>query len=205
MISHPNIFDEFPIIDLGEKYILREQTILDYQDFYEYFSTPETCKYILSTIPRSLDEAKSEIQYWINLYQRRISIYWAISDKATNKMIGAIGFNDWNRYNNRAEISYDLNKLYWRKGIMSNAMKKVLEFGFNQMGINRIQASTLKENIASWKLLKKCNFLHEGTLNQYRFHNNKFHNIEMYSLTKDRFNSQTIKSKNQIFKFLNKK
>ena len=198
-----NFFEEFPNIELNNGYYLREQTINDYQDFFEYFSDPETSKYILSTIPKTLDEAKQEIQYWINLYQRRMSIYWAIADKNTDKMIGAIGFNDWNRYNNRAEISYDLNRIYWKKGIMSVAMEKILEFGFNKIGINRIQASTLTENKASWKLLKKFKFKHEGSLKQYRFHNNRFYDIQMYALTKDDYNGHKIK-KNNIFNFIKK-
>ena len=101
-------------------------------------------------------ETKDEMHYWISLYNRRISVYWAIADKNTNRMIGAIGFNEWNRFNKcyRNIESYDLSKVYWRKGIMGKAMAKVLEFGFNTMNINRIQASTLLVNKPSWKLLK---------------------------------------------------
>ena len=45
-------------------------------------------------------------------------------------MIGAIGFNDWDRYNNRSEISYDLDARYWNMGITTKAMHKIIEFGF---------------------------------------------------------------------------
>jgi ribosomal-protein-alanine N-acetyltransferase len=190
-----SFFDEFPVIELDDNFILREQSINDYQDFFEYFADKEVSKYILSNIPASLAEAKDEMHYWISLYNRRISVYWAIADRNTNRMIGAIGFNEWNRFNNRAEISYDLSKVYWRKGIMGKAMAKVLEFGFNTMNINRIQASTLLVNKPSWKLLKTAGFNREGSLKQYRLHNGKYFDIEMYALTKDQYLEQNLKSK----------
>ena len=143
---HSNIFDQFPTLIIDDNFILREQSVEDYQDFFDYFSESDVSKHILSNIPNTLAEAKVEIQYWINLYQRRLSVYWAIAERNSNKMIGAIGYNDWNRYNNRAEISYDLSKAYWRMGIMTKAMKVVLDYGFNTMNINRIQASTLEVN-----------------------------------------------------------
>ncbi|MBL6784925.1 MAG: GNAT family N-acetyltransferase [Rickettsiales bacterium] len=201
---HSNIFDQFPTLIIDDNFILREQSVEDYQDFFDYFSESDVSKHILSNIPNTLAEAKVEIQYWINLYQRRLSVYWAIAERNSNKMIGAIGYNDWNRYNNRAEISYDLSKAYWRMGIMTKAMKVVLDYGFNTMNINRIQASTLEVNKPSWKLLKSCGFVHEGTLNHYRFHDGKYYDIEMYGLTKSMYNDFKNK-KNSIFSSLIKK
>ena len=64
----PNFFDKFPTLIIDDNYILREQSINDYQDFFEYFSDNNVSKYILSNIPVSLAEAKDEMQYWINLY-----------------------------------------------------------------------------------------------------------------------------------------
>ncbi|MBT4989077.1 MAG: GNAT family N-acetyltransferase [Rickettsiales bacterium] len=200
----PNFFDKFPTLIIDDNYILREQSINDYQDFFEYFSDNNVSKYILSNIPVSLAEAKDEMQYWINLYQRRISVYWAIADRNSNKMIGAIGFNDWNRFNNRAEISYDLNKAYWRQGITTKALQIVLDYGFNTMQINRIQASTLLINKPSWQLLKSAGFQREGSLIQYRLHNGKYFDIEMYGLTKDLYLNNQNKRKSKISAFFNK-
>ena len=201
MINNLTFFDTFPALIIDDNYALREQSIDDHQDFFEYFADKEVSKYILSNIPTTLAEAKDEMQYWVNLYQRRISVYWAIIDRDSNKMIGAIGFNDWNRFNNRAEISYDLSKAYWQRGIMTKAIKVVLDYGFNTMHINRIQASTLTANKASWRLLKSSAFTREGSLKQYRFHNGQYYDIEMYGLTRDIYLENINKQKSKFFSF----
>jgi ribosomal-protein-alanine N-acetyltransferase len=173
---------EFPIIDLSEHLILREQRVSDYEDFYNYISKPIVKEYILSPLPNSLEDSKEELNYWNGLFYKRSGIYWAIAIKKSDRMIGSIGFHEINYINNRAEISYDLTREAWGKGIMSLAMNKVLDFGFGNMGINRIQASTVKENVASIKLLERCGFQKEGVLRNYRRHKQKFYDIEFYSL-----------------------
>lgn len=172
---------EFPLLDIDDNFYLREQKYSDAEDFYNYIAKPEVKQYILSTIPKTLDEAKEEIIYWIDLFYRKTGIYWAIANKETNQMIGAIGFHDLNYFNNRAEISYDLDLDHWGQGIMSKAMNTILKYGFEIMGIERIQASTIKVNLASIKILERNGFNFDGTLRNFRLHKGKYYNIEMYS------------------------
>lgn len=182
-MSKMHIFDTFPEIDLDENFYLREQNLNDIQDFLDYYSNPEVCKYILASIPKNIYEAEIELKYWIDLYRNRKTIYWAIARKSDNKMIGAAGFNNWDHYNNRTEISYDLAREYWHQGICSKALKKIVDFAFTKMQLNRIQASTLKENIGSIKVLEKTGFTYDGTLQEYRYHMGKYYNIELYAIT----------------------
>jgi [ribosomal protein S5]-alanine N-acetyltransferase len=184
MLANPK---DFPILEIDDKFYLREQRLSDLEDFYKYFANKNVAKYILSSIPENIDQAREEIIYWIDLFYKNIGIYWAIADKKTDKMIGAVGYHDFNRFNNRAEISYDLSEDYWQQGIMSKAMNVAIEYAFNKLLINRIQASTIKENIASIKILEKCNFKFDGTLDEFRFHKGRYYDIEMYSLTKSRY------------------
>jgi ribosomal-protein-alanine N-acetyltransferase len=152
-------------------------------------------------------EAQDELAYWINLYHQRAGIYWAIATRDTNKMIGAIGLHDLNRHNNRAEISYDLSPDYWGKGIMTKTTNKVLEYAFTGLNINRIQASTVKENTPSIKLLKRCKFRKDGTLRKYRYHNGQYYDIEMYAILEEDFFSKKnkqAKEKNFIKKIFKK-
>ncbi len=171
----------FPIIEIDDQLYLREQKYADAENFFNYISKYEVRKYILSNIPTNLNEAKDEIIYWIDLFYRQTGIYWAITLKKTEQMIGSIGFHDLNYYNNRAEISYDLDQKYWGKGIMSKVMQQILKYGFEVMGIERIQASTVKENNLSIKILARNGFKLDGTLRHYRLHNGKYYDIEMYS------------------------
>jgi ribosomal-protein-alanine N-acetyltransferase len=174
----------FPVIDLGD-YILREQTVEDAQDFFNYYSDPIVNKYIVSDIPADLEEARREISYWINVFNCNDGIYFGIARKDNNQLIGSAGLSGINHRHNRIELSYDLAKEYWNLGIMSKALKEVVKYGFEAMDINRIEAFSLQENIASRKVLTKCGFNLEGELKQHRRHNGIYMDIGIFSLVKE--------------------
>ncbi len=171
----------FPILEVNQHYVLREQEIKDSEAFFEYYANPEVCKYILANKPRNLAEASAEVHYCRNLFRYHRGIYWTLARKADDCMIGAIGLY-LNNQHHRAEICYDLNQHYWNQGIMTIALKKVIAFGFDQIDLQRIEAITIKENTASTAILQKLGFEHEGRLRQYRQFNNVAHDIEIYSL-----------------------
>ncbi len=174
----------FPILDLGE-YILREKQASDVADFFNYYTDPEVNKYIISYIPRTFEEARMEVNYWKNVFYNDDGIYFAIAKKATNQLIGSIGFSSHIKHHHRIELSYDLAKDYWHQGIMTKAIKAVSEYCFEKMAINRIEAFIHKNNIHSLKLLEKCGFTQEGLLRQHRFHIDKYVDVFIFSLLKN--------------------
>ncbi len=107
---------KFPVIDLGD-YILREQTSDDAEDFFHYYADPIVNKYIVSDIPSDIEEARREINYWIEVFNNNDGIYFGIARKDTNQLIGSVGLSSINYRHNRIEASYDLAKEYWDKGI----------------------------------------------------------------------------------------
>ena len=179
-----NIYQQpFPTIDLDDQYFLREQTLEDTENFFRYYTDPEVGKYILASKPVTLLEASKEVQYCRNLFYSKQGIYWTIAKKSDNQMVGAIGLY-MNNTHHRAEITYDLSRDYWRKGITLKAINTVVKHAFTHMNISRIEAVTRHENIASMTLLKKAGFTHEGTLKSYRYYNGKTWDIEMFAITR---------------------
>ena len=176
----------FPTIDLGD-YILREQKIADAEDFFKYYSDPVVNKYIVSSIPTNIDEARLELRYWINVFDYNDGIYFAIAKKSDNQMIGSVGISSVNRNHNRIEASYDLAQEYWGKGIMTKALKAVLKYGFEELKFNRIEAFAMAGNIGSNKVLAKCGFSFEGNLRQHRFHNGRYVDIGIYSALRQEY------------------
>lgn len=170
----------FPNLELNDQYVLREQSLDDTEAFFAYYSQPEVCRYILATPPASLMDAESEIYYCRQLFRAQKGIYWSIAERDTNEMIGAVGLYI-NNFHHRAEISYDLAPPYWRQGIMSHAINLVTEFGFQHIGLDRIEAIILEGNEASKQLLKKCSFHREGTLKNYKRYEEKPHDVEIYA------------------------
>ncbi|MFT6077431.1 MAG: ribosomal-protein-alanine N-acetyltransferase [Rickettsiales bacterium] len=171
----------FPTIDLGD-FILREQNVEDAPAFFEYFADPEVSQYIISSIPTTIAEARTEIRYWINVFDYNDGIYFAIARKSDNKMIGSVGVSGINRIHNRIEASYDLAKEYWGQGLMSKSLKAVTDYAFKTRKFNRIEAIAMPDNVGSYKVLEKCGFIFEGVLRQHRFHKGKYVDVRIYSL-----------------------
>lgn len=179
-----DIFLQFPELDLGDV-LLRKISTDDIEDFYEYITDRELAKFLSdSEIPSNLDNARLELMYWASLYEKKRSIYWAISDKNNGKLIGTCGFNSWSREHDRAEISYDLSRKYWNRGIMTKVIQKITKFAFDQMQVKRIQATVVTFNSASVKVLEKCGYNKEGVLKNFGVLHGKQEDFYMYSLTK---------------------
>ena len=172
---------EFPILHIDSILFLREQIDKDIKAFFDYYTDPEVTNYILSSNPKNIAEAAAEINYCRDLFRYKRGIYWALARKEDNHMIGAIGLYINNQHH-RAEICYDLSRHYWNRGIMTKALQIVIDFCFNRIALNRIEALTLKENTASISTLNKSGFVHEGSLKNYRYYNELSHDIEIFSI-----------------------
>ena len=178
-----------PLLEIDEQYYLREHSLDDIDDFFEYYTDLEVARYILASAPRNKAEAKEEIIYCRNLFTYKRGLYWSLIDRKNKKMIGAIGIY-MNNQHHRAEICYDLHKEYWRKGITSKAIIAVMQYLFDDGEIHRVEALTVKENTASINLLKKLGFTLEGSIRNYRYYDQKSHDVEMLGITPDEFYQQ---------------
>jgi ribosomal-protein-alanine N-acetyltransferase len=182
-MSVERIFDSFPVIKVDDELVLRQITYDDSQEYYEYMQDSDVIRYVPEEcIPRNMERVKEEIEYSMDLFRYRRSIYWVIAKKDSNKLIGSCGFNYWNRDHCRGEISYDLNKKHWGKGIMSKAIKAVLGFAFTQMELHRVEATVTPTNQASLKVLKKAGFKKEGVLREQKLLHGKFEDAIIMSL-----------------------
>jgi ribosomal-protein-alanine N-acetyltransferase len=113
----------------------------------------------------SLAQAQAIIDFYVSpdaqSYNR-----WIIERKADRCPIGTCGYHKWSRRDHKAEIGYDLSPFAWGQGYMSEAFERVVEFGFGDMDLNRIQAVVHPENAASLKLLERHGFVREGLLRE---------------------------------------
>lgn len=182
-----NIFDQFPIIKLKNNFFLRQiQLDNDYEDFYHYITHPQVAKYLsFDDIPSNIESARNELGYWERMYNRRASIYWAIAFEKGNKIIGTAGFNFWNQEQRRAEISYDLDHQFWGKGIMTDSIGAITNFGLEEMKVQRIQATVAIDNFASIKVLEKNGYQREGILKKYGFLQGESVDFFMYARTQE--------------------
>lgn len=91
-------------------------------------------------------------------FEKNKSISWGITLKNDSKIIGTICLWNFSQNNKTAEVGYDLNPEFQRMGIMSEALKMIVDFGFKELKLDKIEAFTHHENEPSKKLLEKNGF-----------------------------------------------
>lgn len=166
-----------------DRLILRKIDFEDIDFILKHFGDEEVCKYMVDNEPITTMEGAKDIINWSHSDKSNPSNNrWLIILKESNKPIGTIGYHRWDRTNNIAEIGYDLSKSYWKQGLMSEALKKVIEFGFSKMSLNRIQAFVHVENAASYNILRKNGFYAEGIIRDMYYFRGKYHDHYFMSL-----------------------
>ncbi|MEZ4939380.1 MAG: GNAT family protein [Saprospiraceae bacterium] len=131
------------------------------------------------------EKAKSQGGY--TTYDRTMVAFLLVL-KSSNETIGRCGFHNWYAQHSRAELGYALTKAeFKRMGYMREAVQAVLQYGFEVMGLNRIEAFIGPNNIASKSIVTKYGFTQEGHLRQHYAVDGAFEDSIVYSLLKQEF------------------
>ncbi len=160
-IADLKIFTKIPEIHT-ERLILREITPKDLYDVNEYATDPEVSRYLLWSPHKDLTHTKLYLNNIRAKYKRAEFYDWGVI--YDGKMIGTCGFTAFDIPSNSAEIGYVLNRQFWCKGIGYEAACAVLRFGFDILGLERIEVRYMTDNLASEALAIKCGMKKEGTL-----------------------------------------
>jgi ribosomal-protein-alanine N-acetyltransferase len=150
-------FSIFPVLET-ERLLLRKLTNDDVVPIHQLRSDPEVNVFIDRPISKSIEDARMHIEKIERLIKNNECIYWAISWKDADNLIGTICFWNFDIENEIIEVGYELLPAYQRQGIILECIKKVIEYGFNEMKAKVITAFPASKNIASIKLLEKLNF-----------------------------------------------
>ncbi len=156
----------------------------DTEDIFRIFSQPAVTQYYGVKTFTTLQESGNLIRTFTKSYQDRRGIRWGIKLKDQKGLIGTIGFNLWSPIHRRAEIGYEIHSDFWNQGYATEAVMKIISYGFENLKLNRIGAVVLLENDASIHLLKKVGFEKEGILRHYIFQNGKSQDAYVLSLVK---------------------
>ena len=113
--------------------------------------------------------------------------WWGIDIKSEAAMIGTCGYYKWNKQHHRAEIGYDLWTDYWGQGLMPEALREIIRYGFDDMELNRIEATTHTENQRSQRVLEKLGFQKEGQLREYYLRDGIYNDQFQFSLLRNKW------------------
>ena len=174
-------FSTFPTLTT-ERLLLHELLPADAADVFIFRSDPEVQKFNAEPM-QHLSEAHAFIEEIRSKQAAQEELMWAVTFHEKNAVVGLIGFGYWNRYHHRAEVGYDLAHAYWGQGLASEAVKTIIDFGFQRMHLNRIEAGTIADNLRSVRLLERLGFRREGTRRGYSLEDDgTYHDSAMYGL-----------------------
>lgn len=161
---HPPTFPELATARLR----LREITMDDSEWFLRHFSVPEIAHGQGYAAPDGLDAAREQLAlYIVDLYKRGDGLRWGIALRGNDDLIGSAGLYDWDREVRSAEAGYDLLPSYWGRGLMSEALTAILDYGFDVMDLNRVQVLAMPRNARSLRLAERLGFVREGVLREH--------------------------------------
>lgn len=171
-----------------ERLLLRRLDATDAEEVLALRSNPETMKYIPRPLAKTTEDALQHIAMIEDKIVNNTGINWGITLKGNPKIIGIIGHYRISMENHRAEIGYMSFPEHNGKGFMSEAIKAVVAYGFEQMNLHSIEAIIDPDNIASERVLQKNGFVKEAHILENELWEGKFLDTVIYSLLKRNFN-----------------
>lgn len=171
----------FPVLET-KRLILRQIKKEDARNIFFYLSDPEVMKHYGLLPFERVEDAQNEIEWYQSIQDNQTGRRWGITLKNEDTVIGSCGYFNHKLQHRRAEIGYELSREYWGKGIASEAVQAVLNYGFEQMKLHRVEALIEPPNKASLKLVERLGFKREGLLRDYEWAGDSFDDLYMYAL-----------------------
>jgi [ribosomal protein S5]-alanine N-acetyltransferase len=168
----------------SKRLILIQSDVSHASDLFAFWTDPKVSKFMNMEPITTVDEVIDRIDFTNQLAAMNQSIRYTIFLKESNQIIGSCGFNYIDFENERAEIGYDLGKEYWGHGFASEAVSALMSYWFHDLGLNRLEARVIPENLPSIRLLNGLGFHFEGILRQSEKSNGGFIDVMMYSRLK---------------------
>ena len=168
-----------------DRLILRMWTKKDAPALFEYASDPDVGPNAGWKPHANAGESRMIIDQLF-----RCNMTWAIVEKETGKVIGSIGFEE-DKYRpniSSKEMGYSLAKSRWGRGYMTEAAKRLIRYGFDELKLVVLMIRTSDTNIRSQRVIEKCGFTYEGTLRRaYRTYDSNMREVRCYSMLKEEY------------------
>lgn len=183
------VFSHLPELTT-ERLTLRKVLVADTADMYEYASRSDVTEFLTWNPHPDRLYTKEYLQYLGGRYAAGMFYDWAIVYEPDFKMVGTCGFTSFNCSSDSAEVGYVLNPSYWGLGIATEALRRVLKFGFEELGLHRIEAKFIEGNERSLQVMKKVGMTFEGVCREGMLIKGEYRNIGVCSILISEWNAQ---------------
>ena len=164
-----------------QRFTLTPLAIADAADLFTHLSDPAVVEYMDTDPHTEIADSLDVIDWAQGLRADGAGVRWAVRDRGAGVFIGTAGFNTlvWER-GCRGEVAYDVSRKYWGLRVMDEVLPVVLAFGFNRLGLRRIEAMVTAGNDPSCRLLERHGFEREGVLKEHAFWKDRFWDQVVY-------------------------
>jgi RimJ/RimL family protein N-acetyltransferase len=179
---------EIKTIIEGERVLIKKLRLGDAGDIYAHIKGREIARWTRALPhPYPKDGAEKFIRKSQRQWRDKKVFNFGIVLKETGKVIGGIGLVrvDWKHQ--CAELGYWIGRKYWGKGLITEATRLMLKFGFHELKLHRIYAAAFESNIGSCRVLEKCGFQLEGIRREAVVKYKKRHNFIDYGILRSEF------------------
>jgi len=153
--------------------------------FDNWAKDPEVTKFLSWQNYKSVDTAHAILEDWTAQYCRPDFYQWAIELKELKQPIGSISVVNADDRVEMVEIGYCIGKAWWGQGIMPEVLTAVVEYLFNEVGVQRVEAGHDPNNLASGAVIRKCGMKYEGTLRRRIRSNQGITDVAWYSMLRE--------------------
>jgi len=147
-----------------DRLILRRFVETDVGDmFSNWCNDPEVTKYLCWQPHSDISVTRGFMETRLEGYEKKDFYSWAMELKATGQVIGTIGPVRQQEDISMVHIGYAMGKAWWNRGYMTEALRAVVKFFFEECGMNRVEARHDPRNPGSGRVMQKAGMLYEGT------------------------------------------
>jgi ribosomal-protein-alanine N-acetyltransferase len=172
-------FDPFPTLRTA-RLVLRRIELDDVDVVFRLNADPDVTRYFGRAPYRERAEAEKKVRDDLAALERGDAICWGLEKDGA--LVGSARFWRWNQTHRLAELGYDLLPEAWGQGLMPEALRPILAYGFEVLQLHRAEANLDPANLASVRVLEKLGFVREGVLRENWHHDGKYTDTWTYGL-----------------------
>jgi len=188
--SQPFGFQVFPILETP-RLRLRQLTPADVSAILKHFGNAQVVQFIEMQPIKTLEQANEWLKWMGDFYAAQDGLRWAIETRSDLAFIGSAGLHHWEREHHCAELGFDITQDYWGEGYATEVARALIEFAWQHMHLNRLQADVMQGNRASMRVLEKLGFQREGLLRQRVRKGGKYYDVYLFGLLRSDYTPPT--------------
>jgi ribosomal-protein-alanine N-acetyltransferase len=158
LISLMRFPQNFPFLET-ERMLLRPLKESDGELFFSLRSNPEVNRFINRNPAKTMEDAEMHITKVLAGVKREETVMWIMEAKENGNAMGSLLFWNLDRETSKAELGYEILPSYSGKGFVSEGLKAILDYGWNQMNLRFVEGIVHRKNLASIHLLEKFGFI----------------------------------------------